>query len=292
MLVMDGIVEVTGGKGGNVYLISGEDKTALMDCGMAYCAPQLIGNIRRALGGRALDYILISHSHYDHVGALPYLKQVWPDSAALGAEHAKHILSRKNALNTIQSLGKQAAIIYRQGELRLYDDRLMAVDQVVREGDHVELGGVDIEIMETTGHTKCSLSFLVKGNILFASESTGCMNKAGTISPAFITSASEAVGSIRKCRQRNPRSIISPHFGLVNEADTPDYWQNCVRAVRETSKFIRGLAAQGYGETDILLAYDQAFRDEQSRNEQPFDAFRLNNERMIQTVLQSGDDLV
>lgn len=286
---MDSVVEVTGGKGGNAYLISGKDKTALMDCGMAYCAPQLIGNIRRTLDGRPLNYILISHSHYDHVGALPYLKQAWPDSIALGAEHAKHILSRENALNTIRSLSKQAAIIYKQGDIQLYDDRLMKVDQVIQDGDPVELGGVNVRVLETTGHTKCSLSFLLNREILFASESTGCMNKAGNISPAFITSASEAISSIRKCQKLNPRFIISPHFGLINEAAARDYWQNCIRAVKKISQFIRILAAREYTEADILIAYDKAFRDEQSRAEQPFDAFRLNNERMIQTVLQFGD---
>ncbi|MEI3279948.1 MAG: hypothetical protein V8R46_03865 [Eubacterium ramulus] len=36
------IVRVTAGKGGEALLILGSEKTALVDCGMAYCADKLI----------------------------------------------------------------------------------------------------------------------------------------------------------------------------------------------------------------------------------------------------------
>jgi len=76
---MDYIKDVTGGKGGSAYLVLGKDKTALIDCGMAYCAPDLIKNIKKFLAdGMRLDYVFLSHSHYDHIGAIPYLREIWP----------------------------------------------------------------------------------------------------------------------------------------------------------------------------------------------------------------------
>lgn len=283
---MDRIVDVTGGKGGNAFLILGEEKTALIDCGMAYCAPSLISNIKQMLNKMTLDYILISHSHYDHIGAIPYLKKEWPNSRVLGAEYAKYILSRPNALKVIRSLSMQAAEIYNADAIQEYDDEMLKVDTIICDGAVLDLGNLSIRVIETQGHTKCSLSFLINNETLFPSESTGYMSKSGKIYPAFITSCSQAIDSIHICENINPRFIISPHFGLVNEQNTLDYWKNCMMAVSETKVFILQLWKQGYDEDQILTEYEKVFRDEQSRLEQPIHAFILNAQNMIKTVIR------
>jgi len=283
---MNRIIDVTGGKGGNAFLLLGAEKAALIDCGMAYCASNLIKNCKHALRNRPLDYICISHSHYDHIGAIPYLKTQWPNSQVLGAEYARQTLNKPNALKLIRSLSFEAAQIYGADSIVDYDDAMMKVDRIICDSDVLELGDLSIRVLETRGHTKCSLSFLIDNDTLFPSESTGYMSKSGKIYPAFLTSCSEAVDSIHKCQKLNPRFIISPHYGLVNERDTRSYWENCLLAVKETKEFTLRLASQGYEEENILTEYEKVFRDEQSKLEQPAQAFRLNARSMIKTVLR------
>ena len=283
---MNRIVDVTGGKGGNAFLILGEEKTALIDCGMAYCASNLISNIKQVLNKITLNYIFISHSHYDHIGAIPYLKEEWPNSRVLGAEYAKRILNRSNALQTIRDLSIQAATFFKSDAIKEYDDRMMKIDDTIYNGDILDLGTLPIKVIETPGHTKCSLSFLVNSETLFPSESTGYMSKSRKVYPAFITSCSQAMNSIHICQKIKPRFIISPHFGLVNESDALNYWEHCIFAIEETQNFILHLSEQGYNESQILIEYEKKFRDEQSRLEQPMNAFRLNSQNMIRTVLK------
>lgn len=283
---MDQIIDVTGGRGGKAFLLVGTDKIALIDCGMAYCAFTLINNCKERLKSRALDYILISHSHYDHIGAIPYLRQEWPALSVLGAEYAQRVLTKPSALQTIRKLSEQAAELYGGGELPRYDDELLRVDEVVNDRDVLELGDMRIEVIKTIGHTQCSLSFLVNGHILFASETTGYMSKSGLVYPAFITSCSDAIESIYICQKLNPRLIISPHYGLVSKTNTADYWEKCLRAIQDTKEFILHLVEQGYDEQQILDKYEREFRDEHSRLEQPVNAFRLNTQSMIKTVLR------
>ncbi len=284
---MDKIINVTGGKGGNAFLVRGEIQTALVDCGMAYCAANLISNIKQVLQRRGLDYVLISHSHYDHIGAIPYLRKEWPGLKVLGAEHAQHILNRPNALRTIRDLSRQAAEFYHAEPVPDYDDEMLKVDNSIADENVLELGGLNIRVIETQGHTQCSLSFLVDNEILFSSESTGCMSKSGKIHPAFLTSSSAALKSVQRCQTINPRRIISPHFGWVNQENTPSYWTNCRLAIEEAKKFILGLFELGYNENRILDEYEKVFRDKDNRLEQPRIAFRLNTQNMIKAVLNN-----
>ena len=62
------VYRVTAGFGGEALLIVGSEKTALLDCGMAYCGSRMVEKLARRLaenGREKLDYIILSHSHYD-----------------------------------------------------------------------------------------------------------------------------------------------------------------------------------------------------------------------------------
>lgn len=79
-----------------------------------------------------LKYIMETHVHADHITALNQLKKQYPNAEAV--------------------VSKQAQVKY--------------VARKVAENDELSLGGVTIQVFETTGHTNDSISFLVAGNRL------------------------------------------------------------------------------------------------------------------------------
>lgn len=62
----------------NCYLIEEEDGVTLIDA----CMPFLAKNIYAAIQstGKPLTCILLTHAHDDHIGAVPFLKEKYPDA--------------------------------------------------------------------------------------------------------------------------------------------------------------------------------------------------------------------
>ena len=75
----------TGPTGTNTYLLLGA-VPALVDAGIG--RPEHLQAIERALDGRALELILITHAHPDHVGGLPALMDRWPRARIVNAPAA------------------------------------------------------------------------------------------------------------------------------------------------------------------------------------------------------------
>jgi len=235
-----------------------------------------------------LDYIFLSHSHYDHIGALPYLREIWPGVEVMAAEYAEKVLTKKSVLQTIQELSRKAGQYYGVNQFIGYDDGLMKVDRKISEGDMFDLGGITIRTIETPGHTKCSLSFLVNEKVMFASETSGVISPDGKIYATFITSYSETIESNKKCQAANPQYIICSHSGLVNKSEASGYWKKCMQAAKTSRDFVLKSFSAGADEDEIFERYKNTYQDGKTREVQPDYAFEINNRAMIRNLLKNN----
>lgn len=283
-----GIKRVTAGHGGEALLICGSEKTALLDCGMAYCGKGLAENIKRALQGASLDYIVLSHSHYDHIGALPYVKQAYPKAVTLGAEHAQKILTRPGARKLMKELGETAREQYEPGssEEILTDD--LKVDQTIGEGNVLSLGDRTLTVMETKGHTDCSLSFILNpDSILFASESTGILERLDYVHTPILKSYEDAMESFYKCKACGAKRIVLPHFGLIPQDFNETYWKLYEKELTDKMAYLKELVTQGLSEEAIFHRYAKKYWDPVKAQEQPYEAFMINSKHIVTVLLQT-----
>lgn len=212
------ITDVTGVGTSAVFLIEG-DRSILFETGMAYAANLMVEKIKTELKGKKLDAVLLSHSHYDHVAGLPAVRRAWPEVVVYGSKRAKEILIKPSALSTIRRLCGEAADAAGMDWEEAYSDEALQIDVGLSDGDIIQIGDHTIEVLETIGHTKCSLSYIVDGRLMLCSETVGVMSRKKQYMPSFLVDYKEAEHSIERSRQRSEQlsieQIILNHYGPV-----------------------------------------------------------------------------
>src|SRR3989304_1329393 len=92
-----------------IFLVKGKD-WALIEGAMSFVAPTLFEQLDKMDGAKErLKYLFISHSHFDHVGAVPAIKRTYPDIQVIASESAKEVFSKPNALAYIKGLNDAIA---------------------------------------------------------------------------------------------------------------------------------------------------------------------------------------
>ena len=276
----DYIKRVTAGYGGETLLVFTEEKTALYDCGMAYCHEGTVENIKEALaeqGRDHIDYLLISHSHYDHIGAMPYILEQWPDTEVVGAAKAGRVFESKGAKATMKRLGIKAQETFKgePGEILADGFRL---DRAVKDGDRIDMGcGKYFYVMETKGHTDCSLTYVLEPEkLMFLSESTGVLRKPDMIHTAILKSYEDSIASADKCAAYGAKQLIGPHYGLVPEFYTDNYFRQYKAAAEDLKDYILYWAEQGLDHDGLLKKVEEKCWSEERGRAQPKAAFLEN----------------
>ena len=91
------ITDVRSLPGDSAFLID-DGKTAIMyDSGFAFTGYRVADKIKQILELRPLDYIFLTHSHYDHALGSVYAKKYWPSAKVVAGEYATKIFAKPTA---------------------------------------------------------------------------------------------------------------------------------------------------------------------------------------------------
>lgn len=82
--IFEGAFPIPEGVSYNSYLICSEGKTCLLDTVDASIASKFWRNLRSAMDGRKLDYLVINHMEPDHGACITQVLEAWPDVTVVG----------------------------------------------------------------------------------------------------------------------------------------------------------------------------------------------------------------
>ena len=85
------------------YLLTGQHPI-LFDAGMTFMGPLYLAGLRNHLGDiNLLQFHLLTHSHFDHAGASPFLKRRIPTMKIGASQAAAETFRKPNAIEMIKS---------------------------------------------------------------------------------------------------------------------------------------------------------------------------------------------
>lgn len=175
----------------NVYLISDDSATMVVD--PSTDADEIIA----ALGGRSLDVILLTHAHWDHVGAAADL------AAKTGATVIASEIDGKVINGEVKSYGGT----------REFDP--CPVDVFVSDGDIVKVGSMAWKVIATPGHTPGGICLFIKPEFGSNPEGMPVLIAGDTLFAGSIGRTDFEGGSMDDMRESLKRLAFLPDETLV-----------------------------------------------------------------------------
>lgn len=282
--MQDYIINVCGDPSDVSWLIKGEKACVLFEAGMAYSAEKMIENIKRELGNHSLDAVILSHSHYDHVAGLPFVKAEWPDAKVYGSAYAEKIMKKQSARNLMRDMSEKAAKAAGLDGVPEYNEEMIRIDEIVKEGDILQIGDIRIDVFETPGHTKCSLSYLVNQDVMLASETFGVFGDTWYL-PCYLVGHQMSMNAVKKLRNIPAKRMFISHVGILEETNMNKLWERMERGLEESKNEIVTILRDYDTEEERKMEMKRRFYDGKiDETKHPESAFLLNASATLKLI--------
>ncbi|MCD6304980.1 MAG: MBL fold metallo-hydrolase [Deltaproteobacteria bacterium] len=285
---------VAGSEAVPVYLLNGPEPV-LFDAGLTALGPRYVDDIRKVLGNRSPAYLFLTHSHFDHLGAVSYLKSVYPSMKIAGSQRTNEILRRDNAVQLIGSLNQEAGVslsslyhgaIY-DGPFEPFD-----LDLKLKGGETIELhSNCHVKVMNTPGHTWDFMSYWIpEKKLLVASEAVGCEDGSGYIFTEFLVDYDAYLSSLTTLSRIDADILCQGHWMVFTG---PDARAHMDRALDQAPRFldmVEKLLKEEKGDIEQTIARVKAVEwDSKPWPKQTESAYLLNTEIRVRAIHRPMD---
>lgn len=244
---------------------------------------------------RRIKYIVLTHTHPDHIGAVPHFQRAWPHIKLLTSSTGAKILGKTDLFKQFQLVDLGIAQLMKaKGEIHALPepikDYTFKVDSVIKEGDRIDLGaGIAWHIYDTPGHSPCHIAlFEEKEKTLALGDATGFyVPEKDVFWPNYFESLDKYCDSIRRLARLPAKRGILSHNGVV-ERDVPEHLK---RAMQATEKYHHELMGRlNQGEPAEKIAMEKARFVDSLTDIQPFKIIYDLCEVMIKNSLANGKE--
>ncbi|MFZ2397392.1 MAG: MBL fold metallo-hydrolase [Smithella sp.] len=272
------------------YIIKGRQRHLMIDAGINLMGPAYIASLEKVFGDRnSLDYVFATHSHFDHLGSIPYLKRKLPHLQAGAFGRVGELMKKKSALDLMTFLSD----LHRDYFQNIAGDEDVHIEPVdfnlnLKEGNRFDLGGVTCEVYEVPGHTGDSLAFFIPEiRALFAGEAYGLPqgDKDSRVQAEFLSSYDDYVSSLDKLIKLQPKLIGMAHLWVFTDDDATDFLQRSREATPRYRKLIETYLDAANGDIDgAVKSMAQKEYDEKGAIAQPRESYIENLKAQVRHV--------
>lgn len=223
-----------------VYAVQAGESWVLIEGGLSGHSKVLLQQLRELTEGQLerVSHWLVTHSHYDHCGSLPYVAPFLPNvqilasgetAAAFRSDRARRVVKRLNA-SVVEELGFGEMP---KGELATRSVAANALSvRTVSDGQPIDLGGdLLFQVVATPGHAACQLAFHEpKRDWLFVSDAIGGLNVPGEWCPLAFQDSALYAQSLAKLEALKPKTLFLGHGGVFTDLDASVAFGDAKRA--------------------------------------------------------------
>lgn len=275
------ITDVRAHPGDSAFLIDDGTTAIMYDSGFAFTGFRVAEKIKNILGARELDYIFLTHSHYDHALGAAYALKFWPDAKVVAGEYASKIFSKPTAKAVMRDLDKKIA---KQCNAPDYEDLTddLRVDIAVKDGDKVVAGDLEFITIDLPGHTKCSVGYYCpKEKLLLSCETIGVYNGEDDVVPSYLVGYDMSLKSIEKVQSLDIENILIPHYGMLDGEKTKLFLKKAEESAASVKKEVVSMLRNNKTKEEIVGRFKERFYYGYIKEIYPIDAMELNTGIMI-----------
>jgi glyoxylase-like metal-dependent hydrolase (beta-lactamase superfamily II) len=238
-----------------VYCLEGTKGSILINGGLAFILPDVISQMKSfGIDTDKINKFLILHSHFDHTGIVPYVKRTWPGIEILASKPAWKIFAMPKAIEIMNAYSRMSAQMAGAGDaLKSYDLdwRDDITGSTVGGEDVIDLGGVALRILETPGHTNCSImAYEPSLQALFPSDGGG-IPFGDTCFPSMNTNTIQYLESLEKLRSLPVSYYCADHYGYVTGDEAAGFIEMTLTEGRRWKAELENYYRKHAGDLDV-----------------------------------------
>ena len=220
-----------------IYLLEGRDGSMIISGGMSYILPDVLRQFEEfGIDEEKITKLLILHSHFDHVGIVPFFKRRHPEMEVYASIRAWEILQMPKAIATINEfsqtvanrMGKQS--VYSTYDLEWRED---VTGKTIGEGDQIDLGELKVRVLEIPGHSSCSIAaYVPELKTLFPTDGGGIPFNE-TIVTSGNSNYTKYQESLERMKDLEVEYYCADHYGYIFGKEASDFTSKTIEMAKQ-----------------------------------------------------------
>jgi glyoxylase-like metal-dependent hydrolase (beta-lactamase superfamily II) len=254
----------------SVYLVKGDRFSVLVEAGLSVTAPQILFQLEHlGIDPSSLKYLILTHTHADHLMGAPLIKKAFPGIRIAGVSDVRDLLSRKKMIDFFTR--EDAYTSKRLMDLKAVDAPApqrplpsFAVEKILSTEEILDLGGLTLHVLDAPGHCRGGIALwnpLEK--TLFCSDYLGFRLASGRFVSNFYVDYNAYRRTFETLWTLKPRWLCPGHCGAFGGEDAVRFVSDSRREMDWISAFVsrRAQSPEELGEAEKIL-FDRYFIDE------------------------------
>ena len=229
----------------SIYLVKGDRFSVLVEAGLSVTAPQVVAQLMQLeIDPSSLKYLILTHTHADHVMGAPLIKKAYPNIKIAGVSEAGDLLSRKKIIDFFT--GEDAYTSNRLVAFKAVDVPTpprplppFSVERIVSPGDILDLGGLSLHVLDAPGHCRGGIALWEpREKTLFCSDYLGFRLTSGRFVSNFYVDFDEYCRTFETLSGLDPDLLCPGHCGVFGGEDATRFVAESKRELEWISRYV------------------------------------------------------